>query len=239
MQTLVDALAARLPKSSIKLNYSVRSLETSNRGWKLITDQGLELYADAVIIAIPANHAAGLVNRVDQPLAADLSRIENASSAVINLTYKRQNISHPLDGFGFVVPAIENRTIIACSFTSVKLAGRAPEGYVLLRCFVGGAIQPEVYNRDDSSLVEMAHKELCELLQIKAQPTFALVHRYPKSMPQYRVGHVELVAKINDRVSKHTGLAIAGNSYGGVGIPDCIHSGESVAEAVLKRLLES
>jgi len=234
MQTLVDALVARLPKGSVKLNHSVRSLETSNRGWKLITDQGLEVHADAVIIAIPANCAAGLVSRVDQPLAADLSTIENASSAVINLAYRRENISHPLGGFGFVVPAIENRTIIACSFTSVKLAGRAPEGFVLLRCFVGGAIQPEIYERDDSTLVEIAHKELCELLLIKAQPVFALVHRYPKSMPQYRVGHTELVAKINDRISKHIGLAVAGNSYGGVGIPDCIHSGESAAEAVLK-----
>lgn len=237
MQTPVDALVARLPEGSVKLNHSVKSLETNNRGWNVITDKGMALHADGVIITIPSHRAAGLVDRFDKSLAADLSRIEYASSAVINIAYKKENISRPFDGFGFVVPIIEKRSLIACSFSSSKFAGRAPDGYVLLRCFVGGAIQPEVYERDDSTLIEIAHKELCELLQIKAQPVFALVQRYPKSMPQYHVGHLELVAKINDEVIQYPGLAIAGNAYGGVGISDCIYSGESAAEAVLKTIV--
>jgi oxygen-dependent protoporphyrinogen oxidase len=236
MQILVDALAARLPEGSVKLNHSVKSLETNTRGWNVITDQGMALHADGVIITIPSHRAARLVDRFDQPLAADLSRIEYASSAVINLAYRKEDMSHPLDGFGFVVPIIEKRPMIACSFTSVKLAGRAPDGFVLLRCFVGGAMQPEVYEQDDSKLIETSHKELVDLLEIKGQPLFAMVHRYPKSMPQFQVGHLELVTKIDHKVSKYPGLAIAGNAYGGVGIPDCIHSGESAAEAILKTI---
>jgi oxygen-dependent protoporphyrinogen oxidase len=118
----------------------------------------------------------------------------------------------------------------------VKLAARAPDGFVLLRCFVGGAIQPGTFNHDDSKLIETSHKELVDLLEIKGQPLFAMVHRYPKSMPQFQVGHLELVTKIDHKVSKYPGLAIAGNAYGGVGIPDCIHSGESAAEAILKTI---
>ncbi len=236
MQTIVDTLAARLPEGSVKLNHSVKSLETNNQGWNVIADQGRALHADGVIITIPSHCAAELVEGFNQSLAGDLSKIEYASSAVINLAYKNKDIPHSLNGFGFVVPIVERRPLIACSFSSVKFAGRAPEGFRLLRCFVGGAIQPEILEQDDSELIETSHKELVDLLQIKGKPLFATVHRHPKSMPQYHVGHLELVAKINDKASKHSGLAFAGSAYSGVGIPDCIDSGQSAAEAVLKEI---
>jgi oxygen-dependent protoporphyrinogen oxidase len=172
----------------------------------------------------------------DPYLSADLERIQYASSAVINLAYRREDIPHPIDGFGFVVPIVEKRPIIACSFSSAKFTGRAPEGNELLRCFVGGALQPEVYGWDDDVLIEAMRKEMRDLLGIKAQPLFAFVHRHPQSMPQYPVGHLERVSRINDRVKHHRGLAIAGNAYGGVGIPDCIHGGESAAEAIINDL---
>jgi len=236
MQTLVDALAARLPEGTVKLNQHVQRVEIKNGGWDVISDEGVRFHADGVIITVPAHLAAVLVKRFDLSLATDLSRIEYASSAVINLAYRKEDVSHSLGGFGFVVPMIENRPIIACSFSSVKFEGRAPEGFVLLRCFVGGAIQPEVYELDDSALIEIVQKETQELLQIKAKPVFSLLQRHPKSMPQYRVGHLELIAQINDRAGKYRGLALAGNAYGGVGIPDCIHSGETAVEAVLKAI---
>jgi oxygen-dependent protoporphyrinogen oxidase len=232
MQTLVDTLAARLPQGAIQLNQRVKSLVRANRGWNVITDDA-RLDADGVIIAIPAHHAAALSEGFDSSLSADLAKIQYASSAVVSLAYRCEDIPHPLNGFGFVVPIIEKRAIIACSFSSVKFAGRAPEGGALLRCFVGGAMQPEIYEWDDRALVEAAHKEMRDLLGITAAPLFAFVHRYPKSMPQYPVGHLQHIAQINAKVSKHRGLALSGNAYGGVGIPDCIRAGEAAAEALV------
>ncbi len=237
MQTLVDALSARLPEGTIRINRCVRLLSKVNDGsWGILMDDGSLIEADGVIVATSARHAAALSMGFDPYLSADLERIQYASSAVINLAYRREDIPHPIDGFGFVVPIVEKRPIIACSFSSAKFTGRAPEGNELLRCFVGGALQPGVYGWDDDVLIEAMRKEMRDLLGIKAQPLFAFVHRHPQSMPQYPVGHLERISRINDRVKHHRGLAIAGNAYGGVGIPDCIHSGESAAEAVVNGL---
>ncbi|HLE24666.1 MAG TPA: protoporphyrinogen oxidase [Thermodesulfobacteriota bacterium] len=272
MQTLVDALLARLTEDEVfrpqhslsssvfqkeikrtgngnktvqlnqRVKHVVRSFDfaqgspqagMANGGWRVFMEDGTWLDTDGIIIATPAYQTAALVERLDKSLASDLRKIEYASSVVINLAYRGEDISHPLDGFGFVVPMVEKLTIIACSFSSVKFAGRAPEGSVLLRCFVGGAINPEAYELENSELINAAHKEISSLLGIKAQPLFALVHRHPQSMPQYPVGHLEHIAQINAKVSKYRGLAFAGNAYNGVGIPDCIRSGEAAAESIL------
>ncbi|MFQ5961821.1 MAG: protoporphyrinogen/coproporphyrinogen oxidase, partial [Candidatus Methylomirabilales bacterium] len=139
-------------------------------------------------------------------------------------------VPHPLDGFGFVAPIIEKRGILACSFSSVKFAGRAPGGRVLLRCFVGGAIQPETCEQDDAALIAVAREEMRDLLGITAVPLFALVHRHPQSMPKYPVGHLDHIAHISTMVSKHAGLALAGTAYGGVGIPACVRAGQAASE---------
>lgn len=236
MQTLVDALSARLSEGAVHLNQSVKQVTMANRGWGILTDDGAWLSCDGIIIATQAHHAAGLVEGFDSSLAADLMKIQYASSSVVNLAYRREDIPHPLDGFGFVVPIIEKRLIIACSFSSVKFAGRAPAGNVLLRCFIGGALQPEAYEMDDQALITTTRKEMRDLLGIASTPLFALVHRHPQSMPQYPVGHIDHIAQINIKVGKHNGLALAGNAYGGIGIPDCIRSGESAAEAIVKEL---
>jgi oxygen-dependent protoporphyrinogen oxidase len=134
-----------------------------------------------------------------------------------------------LDGFGFVVPATEKMTTLACTFSSAKFAGRAPEGQVLLRAFVGGAMNPEALELDDEALVAAVRAELQRVLDIRSAPVRAIVSRWPRSMPQYPVGHLERVARIRGRLAQHRGLLLAGNAYGGVGIPDCIASGESAA----------
>jgi len=276
MQTLVDALVARLTKDEVfraqyslnrsvvqkeikrtgngnktvqlnqRVKHVVRSFDSAqdshqalmaNGGWRVFTEDGTWLDADGIIFATPAYQTAALVEGFDKSLAPELRKIEYASSVVINLAYRREDISHPLDGFGFVVPMVEKLTIIACSFSSVKFPGRAPQGSVLLRCFIGGAINPQAYELEDSELINAAHKEICNLLGIKAHPLFALVHRHPQSMPQYPVGHLEHIAQINAKVSKYHGIAIAGNAYAGVGIPDCVRSGEEAAEAILNQLL--
>jgi hypothetical protein len=139
-----------------------------------------------------------------------------------------------LDGFGFVVPAVEKRRIIAGSMASVKFPGRAPEGKVLLRVFVGGALQPELGELPDDEIRQLVLEELRELIGLSGEPEFCEVIRWLSMMPQYHVGHLDLVAKIEERSAAIPHFALAGNAYRGVGIPFCIRSGEQAAERVMR-----
>jgi oxygen-dependent protoporphyrinogen oxidase len=144
---------------------------------------------------------------------------------VVNLIYKREDIDNPLDGFGFVVPASEKRDIIACSFSSVKFQNRAPEGHVTLRVFVGGALKPGATKLSDKEILAMVQRDLRKYLKIKNQPEWYQIARWDKSMPQYCLGHAQLVKELEQQMAQISGAFLAGNAYGGVGIPDCIHSG--------------
>jgi oxygen-dependent protoporphyrinogen oxidase len=188
--------------------------------------------ADEVILAVPAYQASEMIRGIDPELAARLGEIEYASSAIVNVAYRRADVDHPLDAFGFVVPASEGRSIIGCSFSSVKFPARAPAGEVLCRVFLGGAMQPEVLRLGDDELKAEVRRELMELIGARGQPLFIEVARHPKSMPQYAVGHLDRVAEIERLATKHAGLHLAGNAYHGVGIPDCIASGERAAEGI-------
>jgi oxygen-dependent protoporphyrinogen oxidase len=241
LQVLIDALAARLPEGTVRLHQGVVRVASVPEGgtlWRVALEDGTSLDADGVIVAAPTHRAAEMLTGVDAGLAGHLAGIEYASSVVVNVAYRQGDIPRPLDGFGFVVPAIERRSLIACSFSSVKYAGRAPEGYVLMRCFAGGAIQPHIYDWDDDRLTEAVRREMRDLLGIEAAPLFTRIHRHPRSMPQYPVGHLERVAEIRALVGRHPGLALAGNAYAGVGIPDCVHSGETAAEGLVNTLVE-
>jgi oxygen-dependent protoporphyrinogen oxidase len=157
----------------------------------------------------------------------------------VSLAYRREQVPHRLNGFGFVVPRVENRAIIAGTFSSVKYAGRAPEGYVLLRAFVGGSLQEELFQLDDADMERAVRQELAHLLGIRTPPLFVQLARYPRSMPQYLVGHLQKVDAIDARVARFPGLALAGNAYRGVGIADCVRGGEAAAEAMAARLRAS
>jgi oxygen-dependent protoporphyrinogen oxidase len=189
-----------------------------------------------VILTCPSYGSAELVRPFDPALADDLASIDYASSATMSLAFRREDVHNPLDGFGFVVPAIEKKTLIAVTFNSVKFAGRAPDGWVLMRAFLGGAMQPEVYDMADSQLEQAVLRDLRDLLGIEAPPRFVELYRWPKSMPQYPVGHLQGVADIHRRLTSWPGLAIAGSAFGGVGIPDCVHSGETAAEGTVTYL---
>ncbi len=144
---------------------------------------------------------------------------------------------HPLNGFGFVVPAVEKRSILACTFSSVKFPGRAPEGKVLLRAFLGGAFHPQVREWNDERIQLAVREDLRLLLGVNAAPSLVFISRYPASMPQYHLGHLDRVDRIKQRLGQIKGLALAGNAYLGIGIPDCIHSGEQAADSLLEWLL--
>lgn len=239
MRTLVDTLLARLSLGQICLHCAVSQLERADGQWQVTGPDGTTLAADGVILATPTFQTAPLVRGFDPQLAEHLDTIQYSSAATVNLAFRREQIPHPLNGFGFVVPDVEHRKIIACSFSSVKYAGRAPEGYALVRAFVGGSLQAELFKLDDAAMEQAVRQELATFLGIHAVPLFVHIARYPQSMPQYRVGHLRLVETIEKQVAQHSGLALAGNAYRGVGIADCVRGGETAAESVLTQVSQN
>ena len=230
MQVLVDS------GTQIGADLRVRTRAhrlTFDHGWTITTDKEEKIEADAVCLAVPAYVAAALLSDINAPLAEKLRAIKYASTATINFGYKRSAIAHPLNGFGFVVPFIEKRSLIACTFSSVKFSGRAPEGQVLLRAFAGGALQPEIFALDEEEMSRRVEADLRQLLGIREDPRFIEVAKWERSMPQYEVGHLDRVNEIENLVNQLPGLALAGNAYRGAGIPDCIRSGEVAAEYLL------
>ena len=233
MEDLVAALATRLQPGTVLLKQRVAGVERRGDRWRVATAEGADLDADRVIVATESHAAARMLRYVDPTLATLLAEIPYASSATVTLGYRRADVPHPLDGFGFVVPRTEKRALLACTFSSVKYAGRAPEGDVLLRAFVGGALNEAVLELDDAPLVMRARAELREALGITAAPALARVFRWPKAMPQYHVGHLARVETIERRAGALPGLDLAGGAYRGVGIADCVRSGEAAAERAL------
>ena len=235
MGELIAALASRLPSDAVRLKHRVGGIERRGVQWRVTTEEAGAIDADAVIVATETHAASRLLRYVDPPLATMLETIPYASSATVSLGYRRADVPHPLDGFGFVVPRAEHRDLLACTFSSVKYPGRAPERHVLIRCFVGGALNAAALERSDDEIVERVRRELGEALGITAAPMLTRVARHPASMPQYAVGHLTTVETIERRLAAIPGLLLAGGGYRGVGIADCVRSGEAAADAAFAR----
>jgi len=235
MGELIAALASRLPPEAVRLKHRVGGIERRGAHWRVTTEETGAIDADAVIVATETHTASRLLRYVDPPLGTMLEMIPYASSATVSLGYRRADVAHPLDGFGFVVPRAEHRDLLACTFSSVKYPGRAPERHVLIRCFVGGALNAAALERSDDEIVERVRRELGEALGITAAPMLTRVARHPASMPQYAVGHLTTVETIERRLAAIPGLLLAGGGYRGVGIADCVRSGEAAADAAFAR----
>jgi oxygen-dependent protoporphyrinogen oxidase len=240
--TIVDALAQRLGET-VRRGAEVTALERIGAGaaerkprWRVVTADGAALEADAVICALPAYRAARLFEPFSPSLARALGAIGYASAAVVNLGYRESDFPRAPRSFGFVVPSIEQRRIIAGSFTSLKFDGRAPAGTILVRAFVGGAMQSELMALDDAAMIEVVREEFRALLGVDTAPLWALVSRWPDSMPQYAVGHRGRVAEIERAAAALPRLELAGAALRGVGIPDCVLGGERAAQAVFSEL---
>jgi oxygen-dependent protoporphyrinogen oxidase len=233
MEELVGALAERLPAGAALIDRRVVGLERAGAAWRIALADGEPLGADRVIVASEAHVASRLVRYVDPSLATLLAEIPYSSAATISFGWPRAAVPHPLDGFGFVVPRSEDKALLAATFSSVKYPGRAPDGHVLIRAFVGGALNAGILDEDDAGLIARARGDLRDALGVTAEPLFARVARWPASMPQYRVGHLTRVETIERRLAALPGLYLAGGAYRGVGIADCVHSGETAAERAL------
>ncbi len=240
MSSIVTALAGRVQQHTVRLNSRVSSVYPSAEGrWRLDIDERAAAEPfDAVIVALPAFAAAATLNTVDRQLADELGAIPHAGCAVVSCAFRREQIGRALDSFGFVVPQIEGRRIVAASFASQKFPGRAPVGCVLVRAFVGGSMRPELVELSDDELRRLVVDELGELLAITGLPEWMDIARWPRSMPQYLVGHVERVERIERLAARWPTMALAGNAYHGVGVPQCIASGEAAAERMALLFLD-
>jgi oxygen-dependent protoporphyrinogen oxidase len=234
MQELVDTMAQRLPEGAVRLNSPAKDLNRSaDNTWRVTVGANEIIDADAVILAAPSFRGGQLLESIQADASVDLKNISYASTATVSLAYRREDFPRPPDSFGFVVPALEKRKIMACTFSSLKYPGRAPDDCLLMRAFVGGSLQPELFSDDDRTMEKNVRDELADLLGVAAQPLFTRIWRHPNSMPQYHVGHEARVNRIESALQRFPTLALAGSAYHGVGIADCVHTGEAAAESVV------
>ena len=236
MQTLVDTLAKNL-SGYIRLQSPVTSIQQKGgkKGWCVNLDNGEMLEADLLCIALPAPQTSSILSEVSHQLSDKLYTIPYSSSATVNLAFRREDVLHRLNGMGFVVPITEQRNLIGCSFSSVKFENRAPSDYVLLRAFVGESLNyiKGKGKPNGEELALIALKDVTELLGISTEPIFSVVSQHSQAMAQYQVGHQKLVGEIDELAKGLHDIALAGNAYHGIGIPDCIHSGEQAALRLL------
>jgi len=184
-----------------------------------------------VIVATPASNAAQLIRPLSPNAAAKLDQLRTVSTGTISMAFRRDQIEHPLDGFGVVIPTKERRKINAITWTSTKFEQRAPADHVLLRVFFGGVRTPELMHKEDDEVLATARQELSSLMGVNAEPLFHRVYRWWDAQPQYDVGHLDRVAAIEAALPPN--LFVAGCPYGGVGIPDCVRQGQEAAEKVI------
>jgi oxygen-dependent protoporphyrinogen oxidase len=194
------------------------------------------MQAQAVILATPAYASADMVREFDSRLAHALLEIEYVSTATVSLAFDKGQIDHPLRGHGYVIPRREGRDALACTWTSTKFPHRAPQGTALVRVFIGRAGLGEEHVADKDELVTIAQRELAQTMGVTADADIVRVYQWPKAMPQYNLGHPKRLDEIERRLSTWPGLALAGAAYGGIGIPDCIHSGEKAAGSIMAYL---
>ncbi len=238
MGTLPQAIASMLGET-LRLGATVQQVTVTEQECQLRLESGDSLSADAVICATPAYESARILNLCNPRVAELLRSITYASAATVNLGFRQSDFPSPPRMFGFVVPILERRRIIAGSFTSLKFENRAPADTILIRAFVGGQLQSEMNSLSDDAMIAAAREEFHDLLGVTAAPILAVVQRWPESMPQYEVGHLDRVAEIERAAEASGRVGIAGAALRGVGIPDCIRAGEQAADKILDLVMRN
>jgi oxygen-dependent protoporphyrinogen oxidase len=234
-EELPSALAAQI-KTSVHLNRAVQAISRHDDGYSLLVGNET-VQADAVVLAIPAQPAAALLRPLVPQAAGVLDELRTVSSGVIYLAYACDQIRHPLDGFGVVIPRIEKRNFNAITWVSSKFAHRVPTGHALIRLFFGGARTPHMMARSDAEIAQASCQELQQLMGIGAMPLFSQIFRWWDAQPQYDVGHLERMERIER--SLPPGLALIGTAYQGVGIPDCVYQGRQAARRLVDTILNT
>ncbi len=227
---LVDELAAVIGDERIHCNRKISQLKpTPEDGWLIEEKNRKPTTADALIVTTETYTAASLLKNELPHLAKLLDGIPYVSSATVSMAFPRLAIPHPLDAYGFIVPKIAKRRIMAVTWSSIKWDHRAPQGMVLMRAFVGGAQRQELAACDDQEMLTMVREELSSIMGIKSPPEKSWIFRWPRGMPQYIIGHLERLEAIDTITKKQKGLYLTGAGYRGIGIPDCINQGRQAA----------
>jgi len=228
MQQMVDAVVARLPDSSLKTSSVVQGLQRQDRGWLVSAGYASDQF-DAVILATPAQAAARLLYPTSEQLASELAAIQYTSSITVNLGYNQKVRASLPPGFGFLVPRNEGKRMLAATFVHNKFPHRAPPDRALLRCFIGGTNCDRELQLPDEAILQTVREELRQIIGLSAEPLFTRIYRWKGAMAQYGVGHLERLQRIDDLLTQLPGLALAGNGYRGIGVPDCVRSGSEAA----------
>jgi oxygen-dependent protoporphyrinogen oxidase len=233
---MIDALTSRIKEgegAAILTGRNVTGVVGKDGGYEVLIEGEPSVNADCVVVATPSYAASELLKGLDKELSEKLLSIPYVSTATVSIAYRKADIRHPLDGFGFVVPKTENRRIMAATWTSVKWSYRAPEDMVLIRCFVGGAKQAGLVFLSDEEMARMVREELKEIMGIDAEPVLTRIYRWKDAMPQYTIGHEGRIADIEEITSRHPGLYLTGSAYHGIGISDTVREAEETAKKVI------
>lgn len=240
---LVAALTARLAQQGVALRSGaavdalrVRSHRLGRWTYDLILRDGSPLSCEGVVLATPAYVSAELLRPLTPIAGGLLDLIPYASTATVAMAFRAAEIGRAVEGFGFVVPRVEGRDLIAATWTSLKWPHRAPPNQVLIRCYVGGVGRETILRQDDDKLLATVQAELAAICGITARPTYVEVNRWVKAMPQYTIGHLDRLQQLDAALSRYGGLVLTGAAYRGVGIPDCIRDGAAAADRVLGHL---
>ena len=231
LRELVDALVVKRPRERLLTKRPVRKVSRENGAFTLALDRGEAVAAERVIIAAPGPRIAPALAELAPEVAAALGAIPFASSATVLLGFRREDVLHPLAGYGLVVPQTEGLRTTALSFVSTKFPFRAPEGHVLLRAFLGGVRDPGVLSLTDEQMVELVQREMGELLGLRGRPVMTRVFRWPEGTPQLEVGHLEKMAEVEKKMAAIGGLYLAGAGIRSTGIPDSVAEGTRAAQA--------
>jgi oxygen-dependent protoporphyrinogen oxidase len=238
MQQLTDALTGSIRENSRVVRAEATEVRKAARRWRIEAGED-SLTASHVVLACAAHVCGQLLGNTAPQLAGELDAIPYSSAILVTLVFDRHRLGHPLNGFGFLVPGKERRTITAATWTSTKFPSRVPSNLSALRAFIVGPQALELMSAGDETLIELVRKELLRLMGIDTAPLLSTVHKWPKSMPQYVVGHLDRVREIHEHVAQLEGLHVVGNAYEGVGIPDCVRLAKEAAQRISTRLQNS
>ncbi len=232
---IVDALVDELESYGVdlRLGTTVQSVSQTPDGYHIHLVNGDSIQTDGLILATPTYVSGALISNFAPGLAAELAAIEYVSTATVTLAFREEDLPRSLDGYGYVIPRSEERKALACTWTSTKFPHRAPDGHALVRVFIGRAGQENQITWEDDALLEIARTELEQTLGISVKPLLTRIYQWKKAMPQYNLGHPKRLSRIHTTLDDFPGLGLAGNGYQGIGIPDCIHSGELAVEKIL------
>lgn len=235
MQSLTDGLADAAGELTAAIHAEATRVEQSFGTWRVFCGSECVVESDDVILACPAHAAAVLLEREAASLASDLGSIPYSSAILVTLVYERAEVAHPLNGFGFLAPRAERRTIAAATWVSTKFPSRIPKKFAAIRAFIVAKEADDLLGATDDELLQLAAADMGKLMAIDARPRFWTVHRWARSMPQYVVGHGQRCQRVFAALRERRGLHIIGNAYEGVGIPDCVR----LAKQTAKRMAET